>query len=61
MTLAKKIIAYRTQEEISQVTFAARAGVDRTTIWKAESGRNVSKLTESKIERVLEESKNGKA
>ncbi len=53
MTLSRKIIEYRAREDISQAELANRAGVDRTTIIKAENGGEVSRLTKEKIERVL--------
>ncbi len=53
MTLSQRIIEYRSNEEVSQAEFANRAGVDRTTIIKAENGGEVSRLTREKIERVL--------
>lgn len=59
MTLSERIIEYRTREELSLEAFAARAGLDRSTIYHAESGRSVSKSTEAKIKRVLEEAADG--
>lgn len=53
MTLAERIIAYRAREDISQSELAARVGVGRDIIGRAENGRNVSRLTEAKIELVL--------
>lgn len=53
MTLSQKIIEYRAREDISQAELAARVGVDRTTINRAENGVEVSRLTAAKIERVL--------
>ncbi len=53
MTLSQKIIEYRAREDISQAELAARVGIDRTTINKAENGGEVSRLTVAKIERVL--------
>ncbi len=59
MTLSERIIEYRTREELSLAAFAAKAGVNRSTIYHAESGRSVSKSTAAKIERVLEEAADG--
>lgn len=53
MTLADRIIDYRAREDISQAAFAIRANVDRGVINKAENGKNISRLTEAKIELVL--------
>lgn len=53
MTLAERILDYRAREDISQAEFAVRAGVDRTTIIKAEKGGNVTRLTAAKINLVL--------
>ena len=53
MTLSDRMIKYRARENISQAELAARVGVDRGTILKAENGGTVSRLTEAKIELVL--------
>lgn len=53
MTLSERIIEYRAREDISQEKFAARVGVGRSTIIKAENGRRISRLNEAKINRVL--------
>lgn len=53
MALSERIIEYRAREDISQSEFAARVGVDRTTINKAEKGVALSRLTEAKINLVL--------
>ncbi len=53
MTLAERIIEYRTREELSLASLAAKAGLDRVTVYRAESGRHVSRKSEEKIERVL--------
>lgn len=53
MTLAERIIEFRTREDLSCAGLAARAGLDRSTIHHAENGKRVSRKTEEKIERVL--------
>lgn len=53
MTLSERIIEYRAREDISQIEFAERVGVNRSTIVKIENGWAGSRLTEAKIERVL--------
>lgn len=60
MTLSDRIIEYRALEDISQAELAARVGVDRGTILKAENGEAVSRLTVAKIELVLKGAGNGK-
>lgn len=60
MTLPDRIIEYRTREELSLAAFAARAGINRSTAYHAESGQSVSRSTVKKIERVLEEAADGK-
>lgn len=61
MTLSDRMIEYRARENISQAELAARVGVDRCVINKAENGKHVSRLTEAKIELVLKGEKNGEA
>lgn len=53
MTLSEKIIEYRARHNLSQSAFAAKVGVCRDIIGRAENGRNVSRLTEAKINLVL--------
>ncbi len=60
MTLSQRIVAYRTREDVSQARFADMVGVGLRTIFRAENGQNVSKITEEKIERVLKEAVDGK-
>lgn len=59
MTLAERIIEYRTREELSLEGFAVRAGLNRSTIFNAENGKPVSRSTVAKIERVLKEEHDG--
>lgn len=58
MTLAERIIKYRKREELSCEGLAARAGVNRSTIYNAENGKPVRRLTAEKIERVLKGEEN---
>ena len=55
MTLAEKIINYRTKNLISQGEMARRCGVAVMTINAIENGKtNPSLLTESKIRKVID-------
>lgn len=52
--LAKRMIRYRALNRISQGEMARRCYVTKQTIWAIENGRkNITKLTEAKIEEVL--------
>lgn len=53
MKLSDRMIEYRARENISQAELAARVGVDRGVINKAENGKHISRLTAAKIELVL--------
>lgn len=58
--LSDRMIEYRARENISQAELAARVGVDRGVINKAENGKHISRLTEAKIELVLKGAHDGK-
>ena len=60
MTLSEKIIEYRARNDLSQSEFAAKVGVGRDIIGRAENGRKVSRLTEAKINLVLKGESIGK-
>lgn len=58
MTLSERIIEYRAKHNLSQSEFAAKVGVGRDIIGRAENGRKVSRLTEAKINLVLKGERN---
>ena len=55
MNLKDEILRYRAQENLSQVDFAARVGVSKTTIVGIELGRqSPTQKTTTKIRMVIE-------
>ena len=56
--LGEKIIAYREKHGISVEAFARKCGVSMMTIFSLQKGNPGSRLTESKIKRVLDEDNN---
>lgn len=59
MSLKDEILRYRARENLSQVDFAARVGLSKTTIVSIELGRQKpTQRTETKIRMLLEEAKN---
>ena len=56
MTLAERMMEYRSKELITQGTLAIRCGVSLQTIYSIEKGlQEPSLLTKAKIERVIGE------
>lgn len=52
-SLGKMMTRYRAIHGMTQGDLAKKVGVDRVTINNAENGKNVSKVTEAKIELVI--------
>lgn len=53
MTLAERIIEFRAHNNLTQTEFANMVGVSMLTVWRAENGENINKITKSKIEQVI--------
>ena len=55
MNMAQACIDYRAAHDLTQAELAARLNVHRQTILNVEAGRNISKITEAKLRRIIEE------
>ena len=56
--LAKRIVQYCADHDLSQLEMARRCNVTKQTIWAIENGReNLTKLTLAKIYNVIGEKK----
>ena len=53
MTLREKVFMYRASNSLTQREFAKRARVSEPTIVAFETGKRVSRITETKIELAL--------
>ena len=55
--LAHKCILFRARNRLNQASFAEMCGVSRITISHIESGKKVSKITETKVRMAIGELK----
>ena len=53
LPLSERIIEFRANNNLTQKEFADRVGVCSLTIWRAENGDKVNKVSRIKIEKVI--------